>query len=180
MFGLSVFIKASKFHPPFGKSSHPTPCSTTPSPASPPPSLTASKINFQQEQQVPCHLGLLAASAGCKQLSLFPLNQPPNFSAIPSLVFPLFSPARRRGRVGSGPTCFSPEVSPIPVARPWVGFRAGAVLAPAARQQSWATSPPVGKDGCVNWQEEHRVEEAGAMPDSQRLPFPHLSLVEAV
>lgn len=50
---------------------------------------------------------------------------------------------------------------------PGWGFRVGTVLAPAARQQSWAISPPVGKDGCVNWQEEHRVEEAGATPDSE-------------
>lgn len=32
-----------------------------------------------------------------------------------------------------------------------------------ARQQSWATSSPVEKDGCVNWQEEHRVEGGGDM-----------------
>lgn len=141
MFGLSVFIKASKFHPPFGKSSHPTPCSTTPFPASPPPSLTASKINFQQEQQVLRHLGLLAASAGCKQLSLFPLNQPPNFSAIPSLVFPLFSPARRRGRVGSGPTCSSPEGSPYPCSSPLGGVSGSELCWPRQPDSSHGPFP---------------------------------------
>lgn len=145
VFGLCVFIKASKFHPPFGKSSHPTPCSTTPSPASPPPSLTASKINFQQEQQVLRHLGLLAASAGCKQLSLFPLNQPPNFSAIPSLVFPLFSPARRRGRVGSGPTCPSPEGSLIPVACPWVVLHGQSCAGPGCQTAAMGHFPTCGE-----------------------------------
>ena len=80
----------------------PTLCSVAPSPAPPPPSLAASKINFQREQQVPRHLGPLAASAGCKQLSLLPLNQPLNFSAILSLVFPPLS-SLEEGRVGSRP-----------------------------------------------------------------------------
>ena len=85
-----------------------------PSPA-PLPSLAASKINFQLEQQVPRHLGPLAASAGCKQLSLLPLNQPLNFSAIPSLVFPPLSSLKEEGRVGSRPSRSSSEGSPSPL-----------------------------------------------------------------
>lgn len=89
----------------------PTLCSVAPFLA-PLPSLAASKINFQREQQVPRHLGPLAASAGCKQLSLLPLNQPLNFSAIPSLVFPLLSSLKEEGRVGSRPSRSSSEGSP--------------------------------------------------------------------
>lgn len=121
-------------------SSLPTPCSVAPFPSSPPPSLAASKINFQLEQQVPRHLGPLAASAGCKQLSLCPLSQPLNFSAIPSLVFPPLSSLKEEGRVGSRPSPSSSEGSPspapsIPAVSPYVGFQGLSRAGPAVRQK---------------------------------------------
>ena len=136
---LSVFIKACKFHPPLA-SSLPTPCSVAPSPSSPPPSLAASKINFQLEQQVPRHLGPLAASTGCKQLSLHPLSQPLNFSAIPSLVFPPLSSLKGEGRVESRPSHSSSEGSPSPApsilpVSPYVGFQGPSRAGPAVRQK---------------------------------------------
>lgn len=135
---LSVFIKACKFHPPFGKSSpHPLLRSPFPCPPSP-PSLAASKINFQREQQVPRHLGPLAASAGCKQLSLLPLNPPLNFSAIPSLVFPPLSSLQKEGRVRSRPSRSSSEGSPspapsIPAVSPYMEFQGPSRSGPAVR-----------------------------------------------
>lgn len=85
---LKGFTRAYTFHSPFGNPSHPPPCPAAPSLAHPPPFLAASKINFQQEQQVLSHLGLLAASPARKQLSLFAVNQPPSFSAIRSRPSP--------------------------------------------------------------------------------------------
>lgn len=85
---LKGFTRAYTFHSPFGNPSHPPPYPAAPSLAHPPPSLSASKINFQQEQQVLSHLGLLAASPARKQLSLFAVNQPLSFSAIRSRPSP--------------------------------------------------------------------------------------------
>ena len=165
-------------------SSLPTPCSVAPSPSSPPPSLTASKINFQLEQQVPRHLGPLAASAGCKQLSLRPLSQPLNFSAIPSLVFPPLSSLKGEGRVESRPSHSSSEGSSspapsIPAVSLYVGFQGPKPCWPGRQTEAMATSLPAGKEGCVNWQEEHGVGAGGAAPGSQRCTVHSPATMEA-
>lgn len=148
---LKGFTRAYTFHSPFGNPSHPPPCPAAPSLAHPPSSLAASKINFQQEQQVLSHLGLLAASPARKQLSLFAINQPPSFSAIRSRPSPQ-PPSCKREEEGLvlDQRDLLLRSHPLPKCVPEWGGRVRPCWPRATRHQSQATSPPVGKDGCAN------------------------------